>query len=52
MKIDVVKSLALASVMSGLVAAAPAFAAEPNVTYKCPGRIYSCLLYTSDAADE
>ena len=52
MKIDVVKSLALASVMSGLVAAAPAFAAEPNVTYKCPGRIYSNTMTAKEAKDK
>jgi len=52
MKIDVVKSLALASVMSGLVAAAPAFAAEPNVTYKCPCRIYSNTMTAKEAKDK
>jgi len=52
MNIDVVKSLPLAWVLTGLVAAAPAFAAEPNVTYKCPGRIYSNTMTAKEAKDK
>lgn len=52
MNIDVVKSLPLAWVLTGLVAAAPALAAEPNVTYKCPGRIYSNTMTAKEAKDK
>jgi hypothetical protein len=52
MNIDVVKSLPLAWVLIGLVAAAPALAAEPNVTYKCPGRIYSNTMSAKEAKDK
>jgi len=52
MNIDVVKSLPLAWVLIGLVAAAPALAAEPNVTYKCPGRIYSNTMTAKEAKDK
>ena len=52
MNIDVVKSLALACVLTGLVAAAPALGAEPNVTYKCPGRIYSNTMTAKEAKDK
>ena len=57
MKIDVVKTLPLAwaliatAGMAGL-AAAPALAAEPNVTYKCPGRIYSNTMTAKEAKDK
>ena len=59
MNIDVVKSLPLARVVIGLVVgvlggvgAAPARAAEPNVTYKCPGRIYSNQMSAKEAKDK
>jgi len=57
MKIDVVKTLPLAwaliatAGMAGL-AAVPALAAEPNVTYKCPGRIYSNTMTAKEAKDK
>jgi hypothetical protein len=51
MNIDVVKSLPLAWVLIGL-AAAPALAVEPNVTYKCPGRIYSNTMTAKEAKDK
>jgi hypothetical protein len=55
MKIDVVKTLPLAwalIAMPGLagLAAAPAFAAD--VTYKCPGRIYSNTMTAKEAKDK
>ena len=49
MKIDVVKTLPLAWALIGL---APAFAAEPNVTYKCPGRIYSNTMTAKEAKEK
>jgi hypothetical protein len=54
MKIDVVKSPPLAWVLIGLagLAAAPALAAEPNVTYKCPGRIYSNTMTVKEAKEK
>jgi len=54
MEIDVVKSLPLGWALVGLVvlAAAPAFAAEPNVTYKCPGRIYSNTMTAKEAKEK
>lgn len=53
MKIDVVvKSLPLACVLTGLVATGTAFAAEPNVTYKCPGRIYSNTMTAKEAKEK
>jgi hypothetical protein len=54
MEIDVVKSLPLGLALVGLVvlAAAPAFAAEPNVTYKCPGRIYSNTMTAKEAKEK
>lgn len=51
MKIDVVKSLPLAWVLLEL-AGAPAVAAEPNVTYKCPGRIYSNTMTAKEAKEK
>jgi len=52
MKIDVVKTLSLACTLIGLVAAVPAFAADPTVTYKCPGRIYSNTMSAKEAKDK
>ena len=52
MRIDVVKSLSLACTLIGLVAAVPAFAADANVTYKCPGRIYSNTMSAKEAKDK
>ncbi len=49
MKIDVVKSLPLAWLLIG-VAGAPAFASD--VTYKCPGRIYSNTMSAKEAKDK
>jgi len=52
MKIDVVvKSLLLACALAGL-SAAPALAADANVTYKCPGRIYSNTMTAKEAKDK
>ncbi|HKW82176.1 MAG TPA: hypothetical protein VJN68_00370 [Burkholderiaceae bacterium] len=52
MRIDVVKSLSLACTLIGLVAAVPAFAADPTDTYKCPGRIYSNTMSAKEAKDK
>jgi hypothetical protein len=54
MKIDVVKSLPAAWALIGLagLAAAPALAAEQNVTYKCPGRVYSNQMTAKDAKEK
>jgi hypothetical protein len=52
MKFDVVKSLSLACTLIGLAAAVPAFAADANVTYKCPGRIYSNTMSAKEAKDK
>ena len=54
MEIDVVKSLPLGWALVGLVVlvAAPAFAAEANITYKCPGRIYSNTMSAKEAKDK
>jgi hypothetical protein len=50
MRIDVVKSLPLACVLIGVAAAVPAFAAD--VTYKCPGHIYSNTMSAKEAKDK
>ena len=50
MKIDGVKSLPLAWLLIGLAAGAPAFAAD--VTYKCPGRIYSNTMTAKEAKEK
>ena len=50
MKIDGVKSLPLAWLLIGVAAGAPAFAAD--VTYKCPGRIYSNTMTAKEAKDK
>ena len=55
LKIDVVKTLPLAWALiaaAGMAGAAPGLAAEPNVTYKCPGRIYSNTMTAKEAKDK
>jgi len=54
MKLDVKISprLGLAWMLIGLVGGLPALAAEPNVTYKCPGHIYSNTMTAKEAKDK
>jgi hypothetical protein len=55
LKIDVVKTLPLAWALiaaAGTAGLAPALAAEPNITYKCPGRIYSNTMTAKEAKDK